>query len=116
MNGLSGLGAYPPGPPDDPCKYDPNWEACMQTYNASRATQPTNQTSSSWNWQGFATTMGQGLVHEILHRNDAPPAPPVPQTPPYAGGGAGNSGAWYTTPMGMGGIAAGALVLFLLLK
>jgi len=114
MNGLDGLG-YPPGPPDDPCKYDPDWNGCMQQLSANRTTPGTNNTSggSSW-WEDILTSVTKGAVQGFT-QDGKPPGPPMPGQPGYIPPQP-PAPPWYTTPMGMGGIAAGALMLFLVLR
>jgi hypothetical protein len=71
---------------------------------------PTNPdpTQTPW-WQSLVSGIAQGATHEIFG-GDKPatqPTLPLPIRP---------AAPWYTTPIGIGGLAVGGLVLILLLR
>jgi hypothetical protein len=89
-----------------------DFQPCVEFYAAGKPGDYTPIASATgggapW-WQSALTAVTQGIVQP----SSTLPVPGFPQGLPRAPA----EQPWYTTTMGMGGIAAGALVLFLMLK
>lgn len=105
MNGLAGLN----GP--ESCganqKWDPNamYAGATQRGFCVPIDAPLTPAEETPWWSTLATSVATGAAQGLVHPN-ATPAMYTPPTPT----------AWYATPLGMGGIAAGLILLVVLLK